>query len=127
MCFLSGRSSYFVSMNSCNILIWNVRGLNKHVRHDVVSEVVFSSRAGIVCLQETKVASISSRLLLSVLGTEFDRHVALPTVGTRGSIFIAWKGAVCQALGSRVDSYSTFVQFAHQDGHLWWFTGVYDP
>jgi hypothetical protein len=73
------------------------------------------------------VAAFSSHLLLSVCGSDFDKFLTLPAVGTRGGILIAWKGAVCQVISSRIDKFSVSVQFAGMDGMNWWFTGVYGP
>lgn len=36
------------------MLNWNVRGLNQQIRRDAVREMVTSTRATIVCLQEMK-------------------------------------------------------------------------
>ena len=38
-------------------------------------EVVTSSRPDIVCLQETKMATISPSTILSTLGADFDQHI----------------------------------------------------
>lgn len=86
-------------------------GLNLTARRNSVRNTVLSSSADIVCLQETKIASVSSQLLLSALGSAFDKFVALPADGTRGGVFIAWKGACCHAISSRVDRFSVSVQF----------------
>lgn len=91
------------TMNLSSILIWNVRGLNNKARCDYVRDTVLSSKADIVCLQETKVEAFSAYLLLSACGTEFDKCLTLPANGTCGGILIAWKGAVCQAISSRID------------------------
>lgn len=112
------------TMNLSSILIWNVRGLNNKARCDYVRDTVLSSKADIVCLQETKVEAFSAYLLLSACGTEFDKCLTLPANGTCGGILIAWKGAVCQAISSRIDIFSVSVQF---DGVNWWFTDVYGP
>lgn len=85
---------YCFSMIASGILVWNVRGLNMVARRDAVRDVVLSSNADIVCLQETKL-SISPRLLLAVLGSDFDQHVAMHANYTRGGTIIVWKGAVC--------------------------------
>lgn len=87
-------------MNPSSILIWNARGLNMKARRDAVREVIFSSKADIVCLQETKVASMDHFLFCSVFGSDFDKFVLLPADGTRGGLIIAWKSSVIQALGS---------------------------
>lgn len=51
----------------------------------------------------------------------------MPANGTRGGILIAWKGCVCRALSTRIDTFSASVQFQLVDGASWWFTGVYGP
>ena len=38
----------------CQILNWNVRGMNDGAQQDSVSELVRTTGATIVCLQETK-------------------------------------------------------------------------
>lgn len=63
------------------MFIWNVRGLNSKARRDAVRQMIADIRPGVICLQETKVQNPSIRLLLSTLGTELDKHVALPAEG----------------------------------------------
>ncbi|WVZ64648.1 hypothetical protein U9M48_014142 [Paspalum notatum var. saurae] len=114
-------------MNPSSILIWNARGLNKKARRDSVRDVILSSNADIVCLQETILETMNHFLLASVFGSNFDNFVALPAAGTRGGILIAWKSSVVQALSSRVDAFSVLVQFIEEEGRNWWFSGVYGP
>lgn len=114
-------------MNPSSILIWNARGLNQKDRCNAVRDVVLSANADIVCLQETKVAVMSHRIILSVFGSAYDKFAILPADGTRGGVIIAWKGGVCQAIATRVDVYSVSVLFSELDGRNWWFTGVYGP
>jgi hypothetical protein len=47
-----------VLMETENIIIWNVRGLNAWSHHDAVRELVRAERPSIVCLQETKLSVI---------------------------------------------------------------------
>jgi exonuclease III len=90
-------------MDLSKVLIWNVRGLNRKARRDVVRDMVGSTRSNIVCLQETKKAAISRRMVMSMLGAEF---VVLPADGTRGGVLLAWKGSTCQGLNTRIDTFS---------------------
>lgn len=71
-------------MDISTILIWNVRGLKKKARRNVVRDLVASTRPKIVCLQETKVQAMTTHLLLSTLDAVFDNFVALPAAKTRG-------------------------------------------
>lgn len=69
-------------MDISHILIWNVRGLNQRAKRDSVRNIVQSSHADIVCLQETKVARITLRHTLSALEPDFDQFVVLLANGT---------------------------------------------
>lgn len=55
-------------------------------RWDSVRDVIVSSRADIVCLQETKVMAVNHFFLGSVFGSNFDKFVLLPADGTRGLV-----------------------------------------
>lgn len=83
------------SMDLSNIVVWNVRGLNKKSHRDVVRQLVADIRPEIVCLQETKIERLSTHTLLSTVGLELDQYIELPAHGTRGGILIAWRSAVC--------------------------------
>jgi len=37
-------------MSANHLLSWNVRGLNSHVHHNAIRNVVFEQRASIICL-----------------------------------------------------------------------------
>jgi exonuclease III len=91
-----------------------------------VRNVILSSKADIVCLQETKAAAMSSQLFYSVFVSSYDKYVTLPAIGNRG-VLVAWKSSSCQAISSHVDSFSVKVQFTGIEGRNWWFTEVYGP
>lgn len=114
-------------MDLSTILVWNVHGLNSKKRRDAVRNLVATVRPKIVCLQETKIQDMSTSILLSMFGVDLDQHVALPANGTQGGVLIAWKGVVCTALTTRIDSYSAFVLFRNGDGVTWWLTSIYGP
>jgi hypothetical protein len=57
---------WFFLMDPSKVLFWNVRGLNKKARRDSVRVVINNTKPDIVCLQETKKASISRHMILSV-------------------------------------------------------------
>jgi exonuclease III len=115
-------------MDPANILVWNIRGLNSVARQDsVVRVLVDSTKADIVCLQETKMEMIGPRLLLSMLGSSFSNYTYLPSVGVSEGILMCWKDRIGAALATRVDAFSVSVQFASVDGTPWWMTCVYGP
>jgi hypothetical protein len=54
-----GAAMVIMLEHTVNFLGWNVRGLNDQDRKDTVHETVAASSCHIVCLQETKLASIT--------------------------------------------------------------------
>jgi exonuclease III len=114
-------------MDPSKILVWNVRGLNSSVRQDSVRELVNSLRVEVVCLQETKMQIISDRFILSMLGTDFNDFIYLPSVGAAGGILVAWRRHLGFTGQKRLDNYSVSVQFCNNRGNEWWLTCVYGP
>ncbi|PNT71297.1 hypothetical protein BRADI_2g25972v3, partial [Brachypodium distachyon] len=76
---------------SPKILVWNARGLNSRAKRRAVFQVVSTSAASVVCIQETKLHLITSSIVLQCLGAEFSDFFFLPAEGTRGGILLAWK------------------------------------
>jgi exonuclease III len=114
-------------MDAAKILIWNVRGLNSSARQHSVRILVSTSHVDIVCLQETKFATVSQRILLPMLGSDFSNFVELPSTGSSGGILVAWKNSVGSTGQVKVGVHSTSVQFRPQAGQTWWLTCVYGP
>ena len=79
-----------------NILDWNVRGLNDQDRRDTVHETVASSTCHIVCLQETKLQSLSQFDASYIGGNWLKSFAERPTTGTRGGILLLWDDSVVQ-------------------------------
>nr|XP_034580478.1 uncharacterized protein LOC117843854 [Setaria viridis] len=121
--------AYFLcSMDPMHILIWNVRGLNSLARRDAVRVIVDSSKIDIICLQETKMNSVSREIILSMLGSDFDNnYIFLPSVGASGGILVAWRSRLGAVGASRIDSHCASVQFCSPNGTAWWLTCVYGP
>jgi len=75
----------------CNILNWNVRGLNNPARRKVVRDLVSETKAIVVALQETKMEVVDTTIISEVLGQRFeDNFVVLPAAGTRGAFSWQW-------------------------------------
>jgi exonuclease III len=75
---------------NCCILSWNVRGLNDPAKRESVKQLILSSGATIVCLQETKIMSWNCNLLKETLGCKLATQTThLPSLGASGGILIA--------------------------------------
>lgn len=80
----------------------------------------------IVCLQETKLALITDRDVLAILGQEYLSFVYLPAQETRGGILVAWKSdfvAEC----NQIHRHSVSVKFQAEGEQAWWFSGINGP
>ena len=114
-------------MNPSTIICWNVRSLNSRTRQDTVRTLIASAKADIVCLQETKMSSVSSSVILSMLGSDFTHWIELPAPGVSGGILVAWRHDLGPTSASRVDNQSVTLQFSPSALHPWWLTCVYGP
>jgi exonuclease III len=75
---------------NCQLLNWNVRGLNDGARQDSVSELVRTTGATIVCLQETKMQVMDHNVVRRTVEAKFvNSYIALPAEQTRGGVFLA--------------------------------------
>ena len=119
----------FMSQKNCNILCWNVRGLNAATQRASVRNTVQSSGATVVCFQETKIAHWTTRLIMETLGQDFaTNYVTLPADGTRGAILIAAsdKHFSLQATHNTNHTMSATITMKADDTS-WTLTGVYGP
>lgn len=117
-----------MSQKNCNVLCWNVRGLNTAARKSV-RNIVQSSGATIVCLQETKKAHWNAQLVVETLGPKFAKNfVALLTAGTRGGILIAALENHFNLQNSTTTEHTistTIIMKANNQP--WTLTGIYGP
>lgn len=65
-----------MSQHHCQILSWNVSGLNDGARHDVVQELIRDTGSTIVCLQDTKLEVVDQSVVARTLGAKFLNNFA---------------------------------------------------
>jgi exonuclease III len=86
-----------------NIMSWNVWGLNNTARQEDVRQIVTSVKPNIICLQETKLSTISIHDISNILGNDYeDSFCFLPANGTRGGVLIASRASVCSLHQSQI-------------------------
>ena len=79
-----------MSAKNCNIICWNVRGLNDGAKRATVRNQILSTGATLVCLQETKITAWNQTLLTETVGADMANNVVcLPSIGAFGDILIA--------------------------------------
>lgn len=108
---------------------WNVRGLNSPIRRDAVRDMVTSTNATIVCLQETKLAHLDDVVVASMLGHQFIANYSyLPANGVRGGILIAASERHFRLMSTACTENTITVQLQMlEDASEWSITGVYGP
>lgn len=77
-------------MERHNLIVWNVHGLNRRARRNVVRESLSQRHVCMFCLQETKLDVIALAAVLELMGMGFD-YFDLPSVGASGGVLIAWR------------------------------------
>ena len=113
---------------SLRLLSWNVRGLNNPQKREVCKNLLKEWRRDVVCLQETKLASINSALVRSLWGSPFVDWAVLDAIQTSGGVLLLWDKRVVEKVDVSVGLFSVSVLFRGVvDGFEWVCTGLYGP
>ena len=75
------------------ILSWNVRGLGQQEKFDVMRDALVQAHPSILCLQETKLHSITAQKCKAFLSQSLDSFHLVPASGSRGGILTAWSSS----------------------------------
>jgi exonuclease III len=112
----------------CNILSWNVRGLNSPNMRLMVRNLLRQWRVDIVCLQETKLEHISRRIVNSVWGCPYVDWCYVAALGAAGGILLMWDKRVVSRLDKEEGECVVACSFKNvMDDFKWAFAGVYGP
>lgn len=118
-----------ISDHNCSIFNWNVRGLNKVARRQVVKDLVSDHQGTIVCLQETKLAQVDDAAICETLGPQFlGNYATLPAEGVRGGILLGFSQDHYQMQNVDIRRYTISATVRRKvDNGVWTVTGVYGP
>jgi hypothetical protein len=112
----------------CNILTWNVRGLNSLDKRLMVRNLLRQWRVDIVCLQKIKLELISRRLISSLWGCSCVDWCFEAFIGASGGILLMWDRRVITRLEMKVGNYVAACTFKNVvNGFVWAFARVYGP
>ncbi|CAD6214399.1 unnamed protein product [Miscanthus lutarioriparius] len=119
----------FMAQLNCQILNWNVRGMNDGARQDSVSELVRSTGATIVCLQEIKMQVMDHNVVSRTAGAKFvNSYIVLPAEQTRGGILLAVNEDFFDLSDVELTTNAITAQITMRaDGIKWQITVVYGP
>jgi len=118
-----------MAQKDCSILCWNVRGLNDGAKRASVRNLITSSGATLVCLQETKIENWNQQLLNEAVGRDLATNCAfLPAVGAAGGILLAASERFFRLTPAQVTTHSVSAKITMLEENVsWCITGVYGP
>ncbi|PNT78292.1 hypothetical protein BRADI_1g77013v3, partial [Brachypodium distachyon] len=112
----------------CPIVCWNVRGLNNPARRTGVCELACAAKAGILCVQETKLSTLDTALACEIASPSRQSFLCLPADGTRGGVALFWNSDMVAISNPRILSFSiTVVVTIVNSGLAFLLTTVYGP
>lgn len=85
-----------MNCKSCNILCWNVRGINSDDKWRAIHDTISSSNCDIVCLQETNREHFDHSYLRKFCPRRLDKFVYQPSVGASGGLIVIWNSSSYQ-------------------------------
>ena len=107
------------------IISWNVRGMNDLDKRLRIKNLLNRWKVDIVCLQETKLGLISSRVVRSLWSYPYVDWVFLGSNGASGGILLMWDGRVVEKIEDEVGQFSISCKFKTvMDQHEWMYIGV---
>ena len=110
------------------ILSWNVRGVNDPVKRKVIKNFIRNHRVDIICLQETKVQEMNTKMVRSLGVGHFLDWTALNADGSAGGILLIWDKRRISFVDSLVGNFLVSCFFRmEEDGFQWVFSWVYGP
>jgi exonuclease III len=107
---------------------WNVRGLGQQRKRDDVRAAIDLALPSVLCLQETKLADISSFLASSFVPPSLRTFVFKPSVGSSGGIITAWDDRLLELTHHSIDDFAVTTTFSlRSDDLLFTIVNVYGP
>lgn len=93
------------------VLSWNVRGLGRVDKCDIVRNSISSSHPHVCCLQESKLDDLDSNKVRAFLPSPLSSHYMLPADGSRGGVVTAWNPNTLTADQPRTGHYTLTTTF----------------
>ena len=101
------------------ILCWNVRGVNDSSRRKLIKAVVRSQKVDLLCIQETKIKSMSEGVVRSIGVGRFLDWRTLDASGSAGGILICWDKRLLELLEWEEGQFSISCRLPIVDSIIW--------
>ena len=110
------------------ILSWNVRGANDSSKRKIIKAFIRNQRVDLICIQETKIQSMSEGIVRSLGSGRFLDWKAMNAEGASGGILICWDKRSLDILDWEEGHFTLSCRFRNvENGVVWVFMGVYGP
>lgn len=110
------------------VITWNVRGLNRAPKRNLVKSLIHKWKADVYCLQETKLDEDVELYAKQLWECRWMRCGFREAEGSKGGIIMLWDSRVWTGNLIAKGSYSIFYNFvAAQHSFSWNFTCLYAP
>ena len=111
------------------ILSWNIRGIGKLSKWQLLRDNIKQAKCKVICFQETKAQSLSHSIVASAYGNLIDSWLVVEAQGSSGGIFTGWNSN--EIFGSLFHkgrfSINTLHSLPHQHDCKWLLSNVYGP
>ena len=126
MSFIGQRVPTHKSPMNLKLLCWNVREANDSSKRKMIKTFIRNQKVDLLCIQETKIQSMSKGVVRSLGSGRFLDWRALDASVSTGGILICWDKRSLEILDWEEGQFSISYRFRNvEDGVVWVFTGVY--
>ncbi len=118
-----------MARNRCfRFLSWNVRGLNGPDKCKSVKLFLKGCKCGVICLQETKLSSISKDKFFSFCGFHLREFRVMNAGGSRGGLITAWNPSLFECVDGWTGRFTiNSVLKRRMDGAIFMISNIYGP
>ncbi len=111
-----------------HVYSWNVRGLNDPSKRSLVKSTLSKFSRSIVCLQETKVETVTRSFLRSFAGSTVDKCQIIKAEGAAGGLLSCWNSNLYECIEVLVRNFSLTTRLVHRSTNTsFYLTNVYGP
>ncbi|XP_068667743.1 uncharacterized protein [Aristolochia californica] len=110
------------------VLSWNVHGIGSLCHRASIRDLLASTKANVVVLQQTKVASLPLGYIRELWHLKEPGWASVDAVGSASGILLMWDTNTSEVLDRCSGSYSLGIKLRDKgSGNIWCLVGVYSP
>ena len=102
------------------LVSWNVWGANDSSKRKVIKAMIRSQRADLVCIQETKIQTMTEGVVRSLGSGRFLDWGAMGAQGSTGGILVCWDKRSLELLEMEVGNFSISCRLKNVEDEMVW-------